>query len=177
MAEIWRLIPNILPLDDKARRTHPAMMQPHRASAPYDWPALLALLQRAFAGMEGRIDPPSSLRAVTPESLATTAQTSEIWVIGTPPQACLILTPKPGHLYLGKLAVDPAQQRRGLARILITQAEARARAIGLPTLHLETRVELTENHAVFRHLGFTETARKVHAGFDRPTSITFTKPL
>jgi hypothetical protein len=40
---------------------------------------------------------------------------------------------------------------------------------------LETRVELTQNHAIFRRLGFVETTRKAHPGFDRPTSVTFQK--
>lgn len=148
-----------------------------RAEAPYDWAALHALILRAFAGMEGRINPPSSARDLTPESLAATALTSEIWVIGSPPQACMILTPKPGSLYLGKLAVDPALQGRGLGRALVTWAETRARALGLPALTLQTRVELTENHATFQRLGFSETGRSTHAGFTAPTSITFTKTL
>ena len=38
-----------------------AAMTPYQAVAPYDWPALLALIQAAFAGMDGRIDPPSSM--------------------------------------------------------------------------------------------------------------------
>ena len=150
---------------------------PHRASEPYDWPALLALITRAFAGMQGRINPPSSLYAMTPENLAATATTSEIWAIGGPPQACMILTAKPFQVYLGKLAVDPGQQGRGLARTLVTHAETRARALNLPRITLETRVELTENHAIFRHLGFSETARTSHPGFDLPTAITLTKPL
>jgi len=150
---------------------------PHRVTSPYDWSDLLSLLQRAFAGMEGRIDPPSSLHGMTVQSLAQTAQTAEIWAIGLPPRACMILTPKQGHLYIGKLAVDPSQQGRGFARILMTHAETRARALGLPALHLETRIELTENHALFQHLGFIETDRTAHPGFDRPTSITFAKSL
>lgn len=148
-----------------------------RAEAPFDWTALQALILRAFAGMEGRINPPSSAGDLTPESLAATARTAEIWVIGAPVQACMILTPKPESLYLGKLAVDPALQGRGLGRALVTWAEARARALNLPALTLQTRVELTENHATFRRLGFTETARTTHAGFTEPTSITYTKVL
>ena len=151
-------------------------MTPHRAVAPYDWPALLALLHRAFANMAGRIDPPSSLHALTPEAIAQQAVTGEVWVIA-PTAACLFLTPKPGRLYLGKLAVDPALQGQGHARTLIALAESRAKALGLALLELETRVELTENHALFQHLGFSESARKAHPGFNRPTSITFTKPV
>ncbi|MBI1171677.1 GNAT family N-acetyltransferase [bacterium] len=152
-------------------------MQPRRAEAPFDWAALHALILRAFAGMEGRIDPPSSARNLTPESLAAEAARAEIWVLGAPPLACMILTPKPGRLYLGKLAVDPSAQGVGLGATLVRWAETRARALGLPRLELETRVELVENHAFFQHLGFSETGRKAHAGFDRPTSITFGKAL
>ena len=151
-------------------------MTPHRALPPYDWPAVLALLHRAFADMTGRIDPPSSLHALTPQAIAQQAITGEVWVIA-PTAACLFLTPRPGRLYLGKLAVDPAQQGSGHARTLITLAETRAKALGLPLLELETRVELTENQTLFQHLGFRETARKSHPGFSRPTSITYTKPI
>ena len=145
-----------------------------RATDPYDWPGVLALIQRAFAGMEGRIDPPSSVHRLTAGGIAAQARTGEIWVV-PPLQACMFLTPKDGRLYLGKLAVEPALQGRGLARQLVALAEERARALGFAILELETRVELTENHAIFRHLGFVETGRKAHPGFDRPTSITFAK--
>lgn len=145
-----------------------------RATDPYDWPGVLALIQRAFAGMEGRIDPPSSLHRLTAGGIAAQARTGEIWVV-PPLQACMFLTPKDGRLYLGKLAAEPALQGGGLARQLVALAEERARALGFAILELETRVELTENHAIFARLGFVETGRKAHPGFDRPTSITFAK--
>ena len=94
-----------------------------------------------------------------------------------PLRACVFLTPKKGRLYLGKLAVDPAFQGQGLGRRLVKLAEERARALGFAVLELETRVELVENHAVFRRLGFIETGRKAHPGFDRPTSITFARRI
>lgn len=145
-----------------------------RATDPFDWPGLLALITRAFAGMEGQIDPPSSLHRLTPSDIATQARTGEVWVV-PPLRACMFLTLKPGRLHLGKLAVDPAFQGQGLGGRLVTLAEVRARDLGLAMLELETRVELTGNHAVFKRLGFVETGRKSHAGFDRPTSITFAK--
>lgn len=148
-------------------------MTPYRAKDPFDWPAALALIQRAFQGMEGRIDPPSSIHRFTVEDL----KQGEFWIIGTPPIACVQLTLKPHALYLGKLAVEPGKTRRGLARRLIASAETRARAVGLPALELQTRVELTENHATFQALGFTEVARTAHPGYDRPTSITYRRDL
>ena len=138
---------------------------------------LLTLMRDCFAYMEGRIDPPSSLGKVTQASLQETASEAEIWCIGAPPVACMVLTPKPDVLYLGKLCVAPPHQRLGLARHLIDHASARARALDLPMLELQTRVELVNNHATFRAPGFTEYARTAHAGYDRPTSITMRKPV
>ena len=148
-------------------------MTPFRATDPYDWAGLLALIHRAFAGMEGRIDPPSSLDRLTADDLAA----REVWVIATPAEACMVLTPKPGRLYLGKLAVEPGLQGQGLGRALVRAAEQRALALGLAVVELETRVELVENHAIFGKLGFLEVGRKAHPGFDRPTSITFAKSV
>ncbi len=150
---------------------------PFRATGAYDWPALLALLRRAFAGMEGRIDPPSSLHRMTPEALASTARLAEVWVLGDPVQACMVLTPKTGRLYLGKLAVEPALQGQGLGRQMVAWAEGRARALGLPMIELETRVELIENHRFYTALGYVETARTAHDGFDHPTSVTYAKKV
>lgn len=152
-------------------------MIPFRAIDPYDWPALIDLLQRSFAYMEGRIDPPSSLRHLTAANLAHLSQNAEIWVIGTAPLACMILTPKQDRLYLGKLAVDKEHRGKGLARQLITQAEVRAAAMGLQVLELQTRIELVENHATFTRLGFVETARSAHEGYDHPTTLTFQKTI
>ena len=154
-----------------------APMTLQRAVDPYDWPALLALLHRAFASMEGIIDPPSSLYSLTAQGIALQARKGEVWVIGQPALACVFLTPRPDALYLGKLAVDPAHQGRGHARVLIEHAAQRARALGLPALELQTRVELTANHAAFRRMGFIKTAATAHPGYTRPTTLTFRRAV
>ena len=137
----------------------------------------LALIRTAFAGMEGRIDPPSSVHLLTHESLREEAARGDLWAIGTPVRACVILTPKADALYIGKLAVAQAHRNQGLARQLIALAEQRAAAQRLPALELQTRVELTENHATFAALGFHKTGATAHAGYDRPTSVTYRKPV
>ena len=147
-------------------------MTPRHATQE-DLPATLALIQSAFAFMEGRIDPPSSMHRLTVDDLAQ----SEVWVIGAPPLACIVLTPKTDALYLGKLAVAAAERGKGHARTLIDHAEARARALGLSALELQTRIELIENQRTFEAMGFTELARTAHEGYDRPTSITYRRPL
>lgn len=147
-------------------------MDPRLVTDPALWPAILALLDEAFAYMDGRIDPPSSLRDLTPEALTRQARTGEVWVIGAP-VACVFLTPRPGSLYLGKLAVAASHRGQGLARRLVDQAEDRARVLRLAALELQTRVELAENQRAFEAMGFVEAGRTAHPGFDRPTSITY----
>ena len=149
-------------------------MTPRQITDPAQGSAVLALLHTAFAGMQGRIDPPSSLWGMTGPQLFAAG---EIWAIGAPPLACVILRPHGGVLQLGKLAVAPDQQGKGHARALIDMAVQRARTLGLPCLELQTRIELIENHAVFHALGFQETARRSHPGYDRPTTITFCKSV
>ena len=152
-------------------------MKPQRAQDPYDWPHLHDLIVHAFAPMDGRIDPPSSAHHLTAADIAAQAASGEVWVIGAPAVACVFLTPRPHALYLGKLAVDPAVQRMGYGRRLIGVAELRAHELGLPALELWTRIELTENHATFRALGFVQSGTHAHAGFNRPTTLIFTKRL
>ncbi|MGH1490006.1 MAG: GNAT family N-acetyltransferase [Acidimicrobiales bacterium] len=136
---------------------------------------VLELVRREFAYMDGLIDPPSSVHRLTIEDLASGP--GEVWAIGTPPHACVVLTPKPGVLYVGKLAVSAAERGRGLANLLMAQAERRARELELPWLELQTRIELTGNQQTFIAMGFVETERTAHPGFDRPTSITYRRPV
>ncbi len=69
----------------------------------------LDVMRAAFAGMEDRIDPPSSLADLTPERLSQTTTEAEVWVAAKttsgPVAGTVILTPKDKVLYVGKLAV------------------------------------------------------------------------
>ena len=151
-----------------------------RAAAGFaDWDALLALLHRAFACMDGRIDPPSSLHRLDAAGLAAKAE-AELCLPAFRPgrlAGCVFCAARPGALYIGKLAVEPALQGQGIGRALLAAAEAAARARGTPALELQTRVELTENHAAFERMGFVRTGVSAHAGYDRPTTVNFRKEL
>lgn len=136
-------------------------------------PAVLDLIRGAFAYMDGVVDPPSSVHRLTLNDL----RRGEVWALGEPPAAALMLTVKGEALYLGKLAVAEGQRGRGLARRMVDTALARARALGLTSVELQTRVELTANQAAFAALGFAEVARTAHPGYDRPTSITWRRSV
>lgn len=143
------------------------------------WDDLLALIHAAFAYMNGRIDPPSSAFRMTPAALAEKAQ-AEIGYVACEGDAllgCVFLRPEADSLYLGRLAVSPQAQGRGLGRALLAQAEATAQALGLAALRLNVRAELTGNQATFAGWGFVRTAGKSHAGYDRITQYEMRKTL
>nr|WP_314090996.1 GNAT family N-acetyltransferase [uncultured Shinella sp.] len=143
------------------------------------WDDLLALILGAFAYMDGAIDPPSSAHRLTPVSLAAKAQAEIAYAAmeGQTLLGCIFCRPEAGSLYVGKLAVAPGFQGRGAGRLLLEMAEQLARELGLPELRLETRVELTANHAAFARWGFVRTGEYAHPGFDRITAIEMRKRL
>jgi GNAT superfamily N-acetyltransferase len=146
-----------------------------RAESEAELVVVHGLLVEAFAYMDGRIDPPSSMAKLTVAELL--GGPGEVWVVGDPIVACVVLTPTDESLYIGKLAVRNSERGSGLARVLINHAEHRAQQLGLPILELQTRIELTENHRTFASMGFVEHERTAHFGYSRPTSITFRKPV
>jgi len=140
-------------------------------------PDILELVKRAFAYMEPRINPPSSIHRLSVDSINAHCLSGEIWAIGAPPHVCIFLKERRDRLYIGKLAVDARWRGHGLARRLIDLAAARATALGLSALELETRVELVENHSAFRRLGFVQAGEGRHPGFEDPTYIIMRKPV
>jgi len=145
-----------------------------------DADAILALLKDAFAYMVNRIDPLSSLYKLTPQNIRDFAAKQVLLAIMDDtqgPLACLFVTEKPGHLYLGKWCVHCEHRGNGYARALLDWVQEYAVGRSSQYLELETRIELTENHATFQSLGFEIIGHKSHPGFDRPTSLTMRKNL
>ncbi|TPL75830.1 GNAT family N-acetyltransferase [Mesorhizobium sp. B2-3-15] len=143
------------------------------------WGDVLALIMHAFAFMDGIIDPPSSAHLLTVEALRAKAlrETGFLALDGDRIVGCVFALEKAEGLYVGKLAVAPDRQGQGIGRRLIQAAEDLARSRGKADIELETRIELAANHAAFARLGFRETERTVHEGYDRPTSITMRKTI
>ncbi len=108
--------------------------------------------------MEGRIDPPSSALRLTPQSMAADAARGALLLAEREGAlaGCVFVHPKGDALYIGKLAVRPGLQGHGIGKALVAAARAEARARGLAALELQTRIELTENHAAFARMGFVE---------------------
>lgn len=143
------------------------------------WDDLLALIRRAFAYMDGVIDPPSSAHLLSADSLAGKAKKETCFVAVENGRlvGCVFALERAQDFYVGKLAVEPALQGQGVGARLMQAVEDLARERGKDAIELQTRIELTANHAAFARLGFRETGRTAHAGYDRSTSITMRKVL
>lgn len=75
---------------------------------------------------------------------------------------------------LETIAIASRMRGRGLGRTLVAHAEAASRAAGCRTISLYTHEAMTENRAIYPHLGFVETHRAHQNGFDR---VFFAKSL
>ena len=137
----------------------------------------LELIKSSFAFMAGLIDPPRSVERLTLKKLKTMAEVGRVLVIGKPVIACVVATPLPHALYLGKIAVDPSMRGQGLVRTLIEKCEALAEDLGKNCLELQVRIELVQNEKMFAKLGFIKVSDDCHLGYDRVTEITMQKPV
>ncbi len=129
--------------------------------------------------MGPRINPSSSALKLTPHSVQAHAESGTLLLAyrASDLVGCLFLHQKNDALYIGKLAVSHTLQRAGVGRKLVEAARSEARSRGIGMLELETRIELTENHAAFSRMGFLKTAEASHEGFNRPTSIVMRAPV
>src|SRR5262249_10832579 len=82
-----------------------------------------------------------------------------------------------GGLYVGRLSVHPEHRRRGIARLLMTEAEGEARLLGWPRMPLGVRLSLDDNRRFFASCGFVETTVHSHEGFTEPTWVTMERRL
>ena len=143
------------------------------------WEELHALLLACFAYMAERIDPPSSLLRMSAADLKQKSSDETLFLAmdGERIAGCAFVRLEEDCAYVGKLAVDADFRGQGLARRFVEAAEALALANDRHFLELQTRIELTENHATFARLGFVMTRENAHEGYDRPTNITMRRAL
>lgn len=138
-----------------------------RRAGPQDRAAVEAIVAAAYTKYIERIGKPPGPMLDDYAALIAAGAVS-LW---TDPDgtiaAVVVLQPGPDHLLLDNVAVAPDRQSRGLGRRLITFAEAEARRLGHAELRLYTHATMTENIALYRRLGFTETGRADQAGYER----------
>jgi ribosomal protein S18 acetylase RimI-like enzyme len=135
-----------------------------RLATPADLPAIKAVIDAAYARYLTRMDKPPAplLRDYGPSIEAGTT-----WVTGSPIIAVLTLYPREDHLYVENVAVHPGAQGGGLGRALMGFAEQEAGRRGLSRMALVTHEVMTENQAIYSHLGYTEVDRRAEDGYRR----------
>jgi GNAT superfamily N-acetyltransferase len=79
----------------------------------------------------------------------------------------MIAWPETDAILIDNIGVDPACQGGGLGRCLINHAVSQAERLGLPALRLYTNAQMSENLAMYAHIGFVETHRTLEKGFHR----------
>jgi ribosomal protein S18 acetylase RimI-like enzyme len=143
------------------------------------WNSLHSLLRESFAYMDARIDPPSSLNGMSEDDLRARARREHLIVAYDDSRlvGCAYADVRSTCVYVGKIAVASGARGRGIARELLAAADSIAQAANIKLLELQTRVELIENHATFRALGFEIVAETAHPGYSRPTSVTMQRTV
>jgi GNAT superfamily N-acetyltransferase len=135
---------------------------------PRDVPAIEALVRAAYAPYVERIG-----REPAPMSADYSASVRAGRVLlarhGTQLLGALVTDPRPDCLLIENVAVEPRAQGLGIGGRLLDQAEAEAeaKALGLPELRLYTNAMMTENLSYYPRRGYREVGRRVEDGFDR----------
>jgi GNAT superfamily N-acetyltransferase len=137
---------------------------PIRQAGAADLTAVREIVTAAYDKYLSRMDRPPApmLRDYVPAVEAGT-----LWVTGEPVTGLISLIPQGDSLLVENLAVRPEAQGTGVGRALMDFAEFRARQLELTRLTLYTHVVMTENQAIYAHLGYREVERRTANGYHR----------
>ncbi|MGH3125821.1 MAG: GNAT family N-acetyltransferase [Streptosporangiaceae bacterium] len=138
--------------------------EPVRPATLADLPAITALITAAYTRYLTRMDKPPGpmLRDYGPS-----VEAGNTWVVGRPVVGVLTLVPAADHLLIENIALHPDAQGRGLGRSLMGFAEQEAARRGITRLTLFTHEVMTENLAIYGHLGYVEVDRRSEDGYHR----------
>jgi len=151
-----------------------------RAATAADATLLATTIAAAFAQYRGRLVPESGAFGETEASIAADLAAGTGAILAETDAGsvgCVMVQEQEGDLYFGRLSVRPEARGLGVARRLIEAVEIEARRRGLAGVRLGVRIVLTDNQRLFTSLGYIETSRDAHPGFDHPTSINMRKAL
>ena len=137
-----------------------------RAATASDASAIGAIVAAAYAPLAARMDKPPA--PMLDDYAARVAQgVVDVLEADGVIQGMIILVDGVDGLLLEKVAVAPAAQGQGVGRQLLAHAEAVAKARGHARIRLYTHMSMTENQAMYAHLGYSETTRGREDGYDR----------
>ena len=137
------------------------------------------LVRLAFSTQSVQTNPPSSALKETASTITRNLSIGGGAVVldGQAMVGAVLWREEERSLYVGRLAVDPAQRRRGIARMLMAECEREARSRGLKRMHLGVRLALEDNRRLFLSCGFVDAEYLSHEGFSEPTSVRMERTL
>jgi ribosomal protein S18 acetylase RimI-like enzyme len=135
-----------------------------RRATEGDVARIVAIARAAYTKYVARIgrEPPPMLADFAVEIAAGHVVVFEI--AGTV-EGYLISWPKMEVYFIDNVAVDPSHHGLGLGRQLIDYAVREAKRHNLSAIQLYTNSTMTENIAMYAHLGFVETHRVMETQF------------
>jgi GNAT superfamily N-acetyltransferase len=126
-----------------------------RTAGPADVPRIVALLNAAFAMERDFVDRDRSSAAEIAQYLVS----GTFLVVdgdGGTLASCMYLEQRGERMYLGMLAVDPAEQGRGFGRQMMAAAERHAASLGCGAIDIRIVDRRTELPPFYRSLGFVD---------------------
>ena len=145
-------------------------MQLIRRATEGDVARIVAIARAAYSKYVPRIgrEPPPMLTDFAAEVAASHVVVLEI--TGTV-EGYLISWPKMEAYFIDNIAVDPEHQGLGLGRQLMEYAVREAERYSLSAIQLYTNSTMTENLAMYAHMGFVETHRVMESQFNIETGF------
>jgi ribosomal protein S18 acetylase RimI-like enzyme len=137
-----------------------------RGAIPDDAARMRAIARAAYAKYVPRIGREPSPMVADYEAAVAANHAVVIEAAGSV-HGYMIAWPEPDAYFIDNIGVDPACQGSGLGRCLISHAVSQADRLGLPALRLYTNALMSENLAMYAHIGFVETHRALEKGFHR----------
>jgi ribosomal protein S18 acetylase RimI-like enzyme len=129
------------------------------------------LTSAAFAGY-GWLDPPSGAVSETVDDVWQDLARNHglLYRLDGRPVAGLRFERRPDHLYVHRVAVDPAFQRRGIGRALMQWVHEYCRRAGIAEVRVGVRSQLPGNCLFYEALGYEVVGEHSHPGY---TSVTW----
>jgi ribosomal protein S18 acetylase RimI-like enzyme len=143
------------------------MMEPIiRAASEQDVPAIERVVYDAYKGYIAQIGRPP---APMTDDYRRRVRENSVWVLllGDQLVGLLVLEFQSDHMLLDNVAIAPERQGCGLGRALMSFAETKAKECGYTEIQLYTNELMHQNLALYKRLGYRETARRLDSGFKR----------
>ncbi len=137
-----------------------------RAATEADAPGLSACARAAYAKYperNGLIPVPMK------QDYAEVVREWQVTVVehGGEVAALIVMGPAEEGFLLDNVAVAPAHQGKGLGKVLLAFAEDEAVRQGFDSIYLYAQEVMTENIALYEHLGYAEYSRRREHGLPR----------